>query len=184
MPDNSDCPQCIGGKLTVGFGICDTCQYDPEKEQQPPESEALIEQIFGPKPEPKPATKTPHWRDAIKEPWATWGMESDEFKRQLTRYGSGGHRVQQLGYEFELLTGLHPVWDNKAKVKRWSTGLFGALQEAQWDKEIVLAVTEQMKEKGLTVTSPWSVHEMAREMCANRKRGPSKTTMAAGIQYE
>lgn len=133
------------------------------------DQERALAEAFGDPPPPTNPPDTLHWREQAKQPGADWGEQSPEFQRQLAQYGAAGRKVQQLGADFERITGLHPLWDDKHAVKRWATGLWTTLQEADGDPQTVIEATKQMQESELTIASPWSVREMARALAASKR---------------
>jgi len=111
-------------------------------------SEAALTEAFGPPPERPEREPPPHWRDQVKEAWATWGSESDEFQKQLQRFGDSGRIVQELGYKLEQATGLKPLWNTPKKVKWWSTGLWELYEEAGYSIPVAIEAAKALKEKG------------------------------------
>ncbi len=134
---------------------------------------ALVE-AFGPKPEREERPPPPHWREQVKDERALWGFNSPEFQRQLEQYGDAGRKVRLLGADWEQLTQLEPDWEDKQAIKSWSSGLWACLKAAGGDASIVLDATRKAIEDGLTISKPYSVVEVTRALCGERKRGPTK----------
>lgn len=115
------------------------------------------------------ATKTPHWRERASTPATGWGGGSEEFQRQLVRYGGDGLDVQELGFELEAALGLRPDWKRPKKVKSWSAGLAECLEIAEDSIPFVLEAARKMREDGLTIANPYSLHKTIAARMAERR---------------
>lgn len=133
------------------------------------EGESLVAEFFGPK-TAKETQPVKHWSEVVTEPWATWGYRSDEFHRQIARFGDSGRIVQELGYKLEEATGLHPVWSNKKKVKWWSSGLWELYEEAGYSIPTAIEAARVLRQSKMTIASPYSLVNQARAL-ATEKNG-------------
>jgi len=161
------CPDCYKPTATTADmpfvrEVC-TCKQE----------ETLVD-AFGPRPERPQRKPPPHWAQVAQEPWSSWGAESDEFQRQLQRYGEAGRDVQRLGADWQKLTQCPLDWNDKKAVKSWSSGLWTCLKAAGGDASIVLDATRKAIEGELSIANPYSVLKMTQALVGERRRGRPK----------
>jgi len=163
-PTCSDCEKPTATTADMPFvrEVC-TCKQE----------ETLVD-TFGPRPERPQRKPPPHWAQVAQEPWSSWGAESDEFQRQLQRYGEAGRDVQRLGADWQKLTQCPLDWNDKKAVKSWSSGLWTCLKAAGGDASIVLDATRKAIEGELSIANPYSVLKMTQALVGERRRGRPK----------
>jgi len=115
--------------------------------------------------------------EVMAEPYAQWGRQSEEFQRQLARFGVRGRRVQELGWNLEQKFGIRPLWSKPKLVKGWMAGLSDCLELAENDTQLVLDVARGMREEKLTIKNPYSLHGMIDDAMA-KKRSPTPISQA------
>lgn len=169
MPTDT-CPDCHKPKRT-------TTEMPYKNKTCTCQAERVLADAFGDPPEPGPtveAAVTPHWTKQAAQPWATWGAESDEFQRQLQRFGDSGRIVQELGYKLERATNLKPLWSMPKKVKSWSSGLWELYQEAGCNIAVAIEAAKALRaDKKMTPANPYSFVNVARALAADRSQ-PAK----------
>lgn len=121
------------------------------------------------------------WREDAGQPWATWGADSDEFARAVQRYGEAGREVQRLGYELERQFGMRPRWDKKKAASGWGAGLHECLEITEGDHDTVIQGAQEMREDGLCMPNPYSLHKKLDDIMAKRRSGASDTVMRSGV---
>jgi len=148
------------------------------------EQEATLTEHFGERPK-RPERKPPkHWTEHAAQAWAKWGMASSEFRNQLQRFGDSGYIVQELGYKLEIVTGLHPLWGDRKKVRGWSSGLWELYEESGHSIETAVEAARSMRQSKLTISKPRSIVNTARALAAEKVAPPVATSgMGAGITY-
>jgi hypothetical protein len=147
-----------------------TAQSTPQQpKEKTVEGEALVEQFFGPKREPLPATVTPHWAKVLGEDWSSWGHESEEMQQQIKAFGERGNKARQLGYILDKQFGLRPIWDKRKEVKSWMNGLANCLQTADGDENIVIQAATELREAGMSISSPWSLKKQTAALAAEKR---------------
>jgi len=114
------------------------------------------------------------------EPYAQWGCESEEFQRQLERFGLKGRQVQELGWNLEQKFGMLPDWTVPKEVKSWSNGLGICLRKAKDDMKLIYAVGREMREAGLAMPTPYSMHKMIDD-AMNKKRSGEGNGQTFGV---
>jgi len=145
---------------------------------EPLAGEALLD-AFGIQPAPRQEViPTPHWTEQTR-----WGDESEEFQRQVARFGGRGVAVRNLGEQLEKQFGLRPDWKRPKEVKSWASGLATCLDKAEGKPPVVLRAARQLREAGLAMANPYSLHKtidslMAEQRC---KPDPSKPIRLAGV---
>jgi len=202
LPLNPFCDRCSKSAALNNDGLCDECAMVDRFETSRPgicpdchkhkrttakmpyknqtctcQAERVLADAFGDPPEPGPtveAAVTPHWTKQAAQPWATWGAESDEFQRQLQRFGDSGRIVQELGYKLERATNLKPLWSMPKKVKSWSSGLWELYQEAGCNIAVAIEAAKALRaDKKMTPANPYSFVNVARALAADRSQ-PAK----------
>ena len=113
-----------------------------------------------------------HYTEQMRQPWAQWGNESQEFQRLLQQYDTHGRAVQWVGYELDRQFGLRPVWSDKKKVKGWCSGLYECLQETEGNKEMVVQAARELREAGMTISDPYSLVKKCRALAAEARSQP------------
>jgi len=125
----------------------------------------------------KPASKTRPALEMMAEPYAQWGCKSEEFQRQLERFGLKGRQVQELGWNLEQKFGMLPDWEDVKEVQSWSSGLSKIIKKAGGDMRLVYEVGRKMRTDGLAIANPYSMLKMVGAKVAE-KRSPSYVPQA------
>jgi len=148
----------VGGDLATQEWIEELENQTPPPRNPPRSAEEMREQLL--------ETEQRMLARQAQEPCLTWGVESEEMQRQVQRFGDEAYTVLRLGYELDRALGLRPIWNDRKKVKTWTSGLSACLAEADGDWKMVVEAARVMRENKLSIKNPYSIEGMVADAAA------------------
>ena len=168
--------------LEVEHVASDTLTENPPEQPSPEQTgDELLDSYGLGLTERKPTAKTKPALEVMAEPYAQWGSESQEFQRQLQRFGVRGRLVQDLGWNLEQKFGMRPDWDAPKEVKSWSSGLGICLRKANDDLKLIYDVSREMRTEGLAIANPYSMHKMIDDAMNKKRSGMRENNTVFGV---
>lgn len=134
------------------------------------ETENELDAFLGSRPaQPRPQLQIP----AGDEPWLSWGNESSVI-RNWRREDVSVLAIRALGYWMETTLHLVPEWSSQKPVKTWAHGLADLYLASRGDLSVLTEAARHLQERGIVLTSPYSLVNTARGIRAKRQAAPAE----------